>query len=158
MNLLISVYNIQDCSVCVWVELTTTVCPIRKCRFVLQGSRCFRWRKFLECWWISVENNFHEQDDLMTRLLCSAHRTYSIVTYQNCVPRPYQDNWRISNIKPIKTQFFNPIVFLRHVRTTVWNEEHSANINLEAIGKYLPKSLFTVCLIGIQLCIEKASS
>ena len=45
-----------------------------------------------------------------------------VATYQNWVPRPYQDNWRISNIKPIRTQFFNPIVFLRHVRTTVWRQ------------------------------------
>ena len=54
-----------------------------------------------------------------------------VTTYQNWVPRPYQDNWRISNIKPIRTQFFNPIVFLRHVRTTVWRQnktKESVNI------------------------------
>ena len=54
-----------------------------------------------------------------------------VATYQNWVPRPYQDNWRISNIKPIRTQFFNPIVFLRHVRTTVWRQnktKESVNI------------------------------
>ena len=44
-------------------------------------------------------------------------------THQKWVPRPYQNSCRISNIKPIKTQFFNPIVLLRHVNTSVWWEK-----------------------------------
>ena len=58
----------------------------------------------------------------MDNVLTTAQHDYN-GAYQNCVPKPYQDNWRISNINPIRTQFFNPIVFFRQVRTIVWKRQ-----------------------------------
>lgn len=68
---------------------------------------------------ITYNNNYKNTINIYTIIITKKNQDDCCWTYQNCVPRPYQDNWRISNINPINTQFFNPIVFLRQVRTTV---------------------------------------
>lgn len=60
---------------------------------------------------IYIEEQFldlNSQKDLLQR-----------IAYHRCVPSPYQDNCNSWNISPTMTEFFSPIVFLRHVKTSV---------------------------------------